>query len=130
MTDILADYREWAANVPTRVSTHNERCHLYHTECMVHRLARRLEEAELTDAEREAVASAIRWREIDAPADGDVVSAILRREGVYAAGIAGANCRKVTVCGEPIVCERRRKTCRRTYDWGDISASICRCRRH
>jgi hypothetical protein len=74
MTDILADYREWAANVPTRASTHNERCHLYHTECMVHRLARRLEEAELTDAEREAVASAIRWREIDAPADGDVVS--------------------------------------------------------
>ena len=55
MSDILADYREWAANVPTRASTHNERCHLYHTECMVHRLARRLEEAALTDAEREAV---------------------------------------------------------------------------
>jgi hypothetical protein len=28
----------------------------------------------LTDEEREAVASAIRWCEIDAPADGDVVS--------------------------------------------------------
>jgi hypothetical protein len=55
MSDILADYREWAANVPTRASTHNERCHLYHTDCMVHRLARRLEEAALTDAEREAV---------------------------------------------------------------------------
>ena len=55
MTDILADYREWAANVPTRVSTHNERCHLYHAECMIHRLARRLEEAALTDAEREAI---------------------------------------------------------------------------
>ena len=55
MTGILADYREWAANVPTRGSTHNERCHLYHTECMVHRLAQRLEEAALTDAEREAV---------------------------------------------------------------------------
>jgi hypothetical protein len=55
MSDILDDYREWAANVPTRASTHNERCHLYHTDCMVHRLARRLEEAALTDAEREAV---------------------------------------------------------------------------
>ena len=55
MSNILDDYREWAANVPTRASTHNERCHLYHAECMVHRLARRLEEAALTDAEREAV---------------------------------------------------------------------------
>jgi hypothetical protein len=74
MSGILADYRQWADGQPARVSTHNDRCHLYHTECMVHRLARRLEEAALTDAEREAVASAIRWCEIDAPADGDVVS--------------------------------------------------------
>ena len=59
MSNILDDYREWAANVPTRASTHNERCHLYHTDCMVHRLARRLEEAALTDAEREAVEWAV-----------------------------------------------------------------------
>ena len=56
MSNILDDYREWAAAQPTRVITHNDRCHLYHTDCMVHRLARRLEEAELTDEEREAVA--------------------------------------------------------------------------
>ena len=65
MSDILAEYREWAANVPTRASTHNERCHLYHTECMVHRLARRLEEAALTDAEREAIGSMAHWCEVD-----------------------------------------------------------------
>ena len=55
MSDILAEYREWADGQPATVSTHSDRCHLYHTECMVHRLARRLEEAALTDAEREAV---------------------------------------------------------------------------
>lgn len=63
MTDILADYREWAAAQPTRVSTHSDRCHMYHTECMVHRLARRLEAATLTDAERSAVVAAIGWIE-------------------------------------------------------------------
>ena len=79
MTDILADYREWAANVPTRVSTHNERCHLYHAECMIHRLARRLEEAALTDAEREAVAWAVSAAEdCQHPAD-DALRGLLER---------------------------------------------------
>jgi hypothetical protein len=62
MTDILADYREWADGQPTRVSTHSDRCHLWHEPCMIHRLARALERASqncdaatLTDAEREAV---------------------------------------------------------------------------
>lgn len=63
MTDILADYREWAAAQPARVSTHSDRCHLWHEQCMIHRLASAIERASqkcdsptLTDAEREAVA--------------------------------------------------------------------------
>jgi hypothetical protein len=57
MSDILADYREWAAAQPARVSTHSDRCHMWprHERCMIHRLARALEAARLTDAEREAV---------------------------------------------------------------------------
>ena len=65
-TDILADYRQWAAAQPTRVSTHSDRCHLWHEQCMIHRLASALERASqncdavtLTDAEREAVERAI-----------------------------------------------------------------------
>jgi hypothetical protein len=65
MTDILADYREWAAAQPAPVSTHSDRCHLWHAECMVHRLARRLEEAALTDAEREAIGRMAHWCEVD-----------------------------------------------------------------
>jgi hypothetical protein len=67
MTDILADYLEWAAAQPTRVSTHSDRCHLWHEPCMIHRLARAFERASqncdsptLTDAEREAVEAAAR----------------------------------------------------------------------
>ena len=37
--DILDDYREWHADQPVRVSTHSERCHLYHRDCMIVRLA-------------------------------------------------------------------------------------------
>lgn len=58
-SDILADYRQWAAAQPTRVSTHSDVCHLYHAECMIHRLAAALLRASqncdsptLTDAER------------------------------------------------------------------------------
>ena len=39
MPDILADYREWRDQQPTRVSTHSAGCHLWHEQCMIHRLA-------------------------------------------------------------------------------------------
>jgi hypothetical protein len=55
MSDILADYREWRDAQPVRVSTHSDRCHMYHDRCMIHRLADALERATLTDEEREAV---------------------------------------------------------------------------
>ncbi len=55
MSDILADYREWRDQQAARVSTHSDRCHLWHEQCMIHRLAAALERARLTDAEREAI---------------------------------------------------------------------------
>lgn len=57
MSGILDDYREWAAEQPQHVSTHSDRCHLWprHEACMIHRLAAELDEARLTNAEREAV---------------------------------------------------------------------------
>ena len=61
MADILADYREWRDAQPTRVSTHSDRCHLWHEQCMIHRLAAALERARLTDAEREAVGIVAEW---------------------------------------------------------------------
>ena len=42
-SDILEDYREWIAEQPVRVSTHSDRCHLYHEKCMIHRLAAEVE---------------------------------------------------------------------------------------
>ena len=56
MSDILADYREWRDQQAARVSTHSAGCHMWHRDCMIHRLADALERARLTDAEREAVA--------------------------------------------------------------------------
>ena len=77
MNDILADYREWSDQQAARVSTHSGGCHMWHKDCMIHRLAAALavEQAKrtperpstpgegtrqvactLTDAEREAVA--------------------------------------------------------------------------
>jgi hypothetical protein len=58
MTDILADYREWVAEKAERIGTHSDRCHLWprHEWCMIHRLARALESARLTDEERQAIA--------------------------------------------------------------------------
>jgi hypothetical protein len=61
VADILADYREWRDAQPTRVSTHSDRCHLWHEQCMIHRLAAALERARLTDAEREAVGIVAEW---------------------------------------------------------------------
>jgi hypothetical protein len=55
MSDILADYREWRDAQPVRVSTHSAGCHMWHRDCMIHRLADALGRARLTDAEREAI---------------------------------------------------------------------------
>jgi hypothetical protein len=39
MSDILADYREWRQQQAARVSTHSDGCHMWHKDCMIHRLA-------------------------------------------------------------------------------------------
>jgi hypothetical protein len=58
MTDILADYFDWRAEQEDRIGTHGDRCHMWprHERCMIHRLARALEDARLTDQERQAIA--------------------------------------------------------------------------
>jgi hypothetical protein len=58
MTDILADYREWRDEQEDRIGTHSDDCHMWprHERCMIHRLARALEAARLTDEERQAIA--------------------------------------------------------------------------
>ena len=58
MSDILTDYREWQAKQEVRIGTHGYRCHMGpgHERCMIHRLARALEAARLTDEERQAIA--------------------------------------------------------------------------
>jgi len=75
MPDILADYREWRDQQASRVSTHSDGCHMWHKDCMIHRLAAEVERLRLvicnqiselgeemekpkmplTDAEREAI---------------------------------------------------------------------------
>jgi len=77
MADILADYREWRQQQEARVSTHSDGCHMWHKDCMIHRLAAEVERLRLvikiselgqeierprillTDAEREAMASVL-----------------------------------------------------------------------
>jgi hypothetical protein len=63
MSDILADYREWRTQQAIRVSTHSDGCHMWHPDCMIHRLAAALAsemaKRTLTDAEREAIGWAI-----------------------------------------------------------------------
>jgi hypothetical protein len=58
MTDILADYREWRDEQEDRIGTHSDDCHMWprHERCMIHRLATALEDARLTDEERQAIA--------------------------------------------------------------------------
>jgi hypothetical protein len=58
MTDILADYFDWRAEQEDRIGTHSDDCHMWprHERCMIHRLARALEDARLTDEERQAIA--------------------------------------------------------------------------
>jgi hypothetical protein len=55
MSDILADYREWRDAQPIRVSTHSAGCHMWHKDCMIHRLANALavEQAKRTPSEAE-----------------------------------------------------------------------------
>ena len=80
MPDILADYREWRQQQAARVSTHSDGCHMWHKDCMIHRLAAALASemakrtpsepstpgegtrqvaCTLTDAEREAIQWAV-----------------------------------------------------------------------
>jgi hypothetical protein len=55
MSDILADYREWRTQQAIRVSTHSDGCHMWHKDCMIHRLAAALasEMAKRTASEAE-----------------------------------------------------------------------------
>jgi hypothetical protein len=61
MSDILADYREWRDQQAARVSTHSAGCHMWHKDCMIHRLADALGRARLTGAERERVSVVADW---------------------------------------------------------------------
>jgi hypothetical protein len=61
MSDILADYREWRDAQPGALKTHSDRCHMWHRDCMIHRLAATLERARLTDEEREAIKESIQF---------------------------------------------------------------------
>ena len=90
-SDILADYRQWAAAQPTRVSTHSDVCHLYHAECMIHRLAAALLRASqncdsptLTDAEREAVERAADLIDNKTCGDSSTLRGLLERIGTTA----------------------------------------------
>ena len=58
MTDILDDYFDWRDEQEDRIGTHWDDCHMApgHERCMIHRLARALEDARLTDQERQAIA--------------------------------------------------------------------------
>jgi hypothetical protein len=58
MTDILDDYFDWRDEQEARIGTHWDDCHMApgHERCMIHRLARALEDARLTDEERQAIA--------------------------------------------------------------------------
>jgi hypothetical protein len=58
MTDILDDYFDWRDEQEDRIGTHRDDCHMWprHERCMIHRLARALEAARLTDEERQAIA--------------------------------------------------------------------------
>lgn len=43
LPDILSDYRQWRSQQEDRIGTHSERCHLYHRDCMIVRLAAEVE---------------------------------------------------------------------------------------
>jgi len=79
--DILTDYREWRDAQPGAIKTHSERCHRWHRDCMIHRLADALERATLTDEEREAIEWAIdkTARTYDDPEGGPMKRESMRR---------------------------------------------------
>jgi hypothetical protein len=80
MPDILADYREWRDQQAARVSTHSAGCHMWHRDCMIHRLADALGRARLTDAEREAIRFAAVFYEQGGRADdADTLRGLLER---------------------------------------------------
>jgi hypothetical protein len=84
MSDILADYREWRTQQAARVSTHSAGCHMWHERCMIDRLADALGRARLTDAEREAIVTALAFlrEEADEPGvaqDADTLRGLLER---------------------------------------------------
>jgi hypothetical protein len=81
MNDILADYREWRDQQATRVSTHSGGCHMWHRDCMIHRLADALERARLTDAEREAIEYAAVVGRVASELDREVLKGLLKRNG-------------------------------------------------
>lgn len=56
MPDILDDYRDWRDNYEQPLTwTHHDGCHMYHSPCMIHKLAAALEAARLTDKELDAI---------------------------------------------------------------------------
>jgi hypothetical protein len=77
MPDILDDYREWRTQQAMRVSTHSDGCHMWHKDCMIHRLAAALavEMAKRTPAEpstpgegtrqSEGTSEPVAWRAYD-----------------------------------------------------------------
>ena len=82
MTDILADYFDWRAEQDDRIGTHGDRCHMWprHERCMIHRLARALEAARLTNEERQAIERQADWMSMQAQQAGDIHSADLRSQ--------------------------------------------------
>jgi hypothetical protein len=102
MADILADYREWRQQQAGRVSTHSDGCHMWHKDCMIHRLAAALavEQAKrtperpstpgegtrqvactLTDEEREAIEYAAVVGRVASELDREVLKGLLKRNG-------------------------------------------------
>lgn len=61
MIDILTDYREWRAKQEEHVSTHSDRCHLWHERCMIHRLAAALAVEQAKRAASEAEIDALEY---------------------------------------------------------------------
>jgi hypothetical protein len=61
MPDILADYREWREQQAIRVSTHSDGCHMWHKDCMIHRLADALAVEQAKRATSEAEIDALEF---------------------------------------------------------------------
>jgi len=95
MTDILADYREWAAEQPERISTHSDSCHMWHRDCMIHRLGRELARTrdELASATRHMGLAEAAWlRETSGNSPAAVVLTDAERKAVAWAVSAAEDC--------------------------------------